>query len=101
MNIVDIAKAVAPDAKLEVIGVRPGEKMHEQMISNQDAPYTYEYDDFYKILPAINGWHLDPKRISAGKLVEPTFEYSSDKNPFWMTSHELIAWIKNEYKGEQ
>ena len=67
MNIIDIAKAIDPNAKHEVIGIRPGEKLHEQMIGEDDAAYTYEYDDYYKILPAINDWHLDKQRIKRGK----------------------------------
>src|SRR3546814_16181831 len=54
MKITDIAKAIAPDADIDVIGIRPGEKLHEQMISVDDAPYTYEYDHHFKVLPAIN-----------------------------------------------
>ena len=49
MNILDIAKAIAPEAKYKVIGIRPGEKLHEQMIGVEDAPYTFEYDDFQNI----------------------------------------------------
>jgi UDP-N-acetylglucosamine 4,6-dehydratase len=63
MTILDIANAVAPEAKHKIIGIRPGEKIHEQMIGQEDAPYTYEYENHFKILPAINGWSKDPKRI--------------------------------------
>jgi UDP-N-acetylglucosamine 4,6-dehydratase (inverting) len=93
MNIMDIAKAVAPKAKFEVVGIRPGEKLHEQMIGPEDALYTYAYDEHYKILPAIHNWSNDPKRINNGKLVEPNFTYSSDNNAEWMKSEELVAWI--------
>jgi FlaA1/EpsC-like NDP-sugar epimerase len=93
MNIMEIANAVAPEAKCEVVGIRPGEKLHEQMIGPEDAPYTYAYDEHYKILPAIHNWSNDPKRINNGKLVEPNFTYSSDNNAEWMKSEELVAWI--------
>ena len=63
MNIMDIAKAVAPDAGHCIIGIRPGEKLHEQMIGAEDADHTYEYDGYYKILPAINMWSQDPERM--------------------------------------
>jgi UDP-N-acetylglucosamine 4,6-dehydratase len=62
MNILDIAKAVAPDAEHKMIGIRSGEKIHEQMIGFEDAPNTYEYNDYYKILPTIHNWSKDPLR---------------------------------------
>ena len=66
MKVTDIALAINNKAKQEEIGVRPGEKLHEQMIGSEDAPYTYEYDEYYKILPVINGWWQDPDRIKEG-----------------------------------
>ena len=94
MNIVDIAKAAVPNARHEVVGIRPGEKLHEQMIGTEDALYTYEYPEHFKILPAIHGWSDDPKRIKDGKLVSPDFNYSSDNNQEWMSTPELQAWIE-------
>jgi UDP-N-acetylglucosamine 4,6-dehydratase (inverting) len=93
MNIIDIAEAVAPNAKHEIIGLRPGEKVHEQMIGSEDAPYTYEYDEYYKILPAINNWSSDPERINEGKKVKKDFMYTSNNNNEWMSREELRAWI--------
>lgn len=94
MNIVDIARAVAPDAQHEIVGIRPGEKLHEQMIGLEDAPYTYEYDDYYKILPAIHNWSSDPERINRGVRVAPDFVYCSDNNTEWMSVAELQAWLE-------
>ena len=93
MNIMDIAKTVAPYAKCEMVGIRPGEKLHEQMIGVEDAPFTYEYKEHYKILPAIHNWSNDPARISNGKLVEPDFTYCSDNNKEWMSTEALGAWV--------
>lgn len=93
MTITDLAKAVAPDARHEIIGIRPGEKLHEQMISSEDAPHTYEYDGYYKILPAIHNWSQDPERINDGRLVHAGFTYASDTNAEWMTTETLRAWI--------
>jgi UDP-N-acetylglucosamine 4,6-dehydratase (inverting) len=93
MNIIDIAKAVVPDAVHKIIGIRPGEKLHEQMISFEDAPHTYEYPEYYKILPALHNWDKDPLRIGDGKLVKHDFTYSSDNNKEWMNETQLKQWI--------
>jgi UDP-N-acetylglucosamine 4,6-dehydratase len=94
MAITDVARAVAPDAKLEMIGIRPGEKLHEQMISAEDALYTYEYPEHFKILPAIHKWSVDPARIKDGIKVPEGFVYASDNNPEWMTVDMLRSWIR-------
>lgn len=98
MSIVDIAKAIAPSAKQRIIGIRPGEKVHEQMISIEDAPHTYLYDDYYKILPAIHGWSNDPDRIQNGVKVPENFCYSSETNDEWMTVEDLAKWIESNKK---
>lgn len=94
MNLVDIARAVAPEAKHEIIGVRPGEKLHEQMIGVEDALHTYEYPGHFKILPAIHGWSTDPNRINGGKKVDEEFTYSSNTNTEWISVEQLRAWIE-------
>jgi UDP-N-acetylglucosamine 4,6-dehydratase len=93
MTIIDIAHAVLPNAHFDIVGIRPGEKLHEQMISAEDAFYTYEYDSYFKILPAIHSWHEDPARIGLGKLVPSDFLYSSDNNQEWMSKEDLRLWI--------
>lgn len=93
MTISDIARAVAPNARHEIIGIRPGEKLHEQMISPEDSYNTYEYADYYKILPAIHGWCRDPERIGKGVRVPEGFEYRSDSNKEWMSTEALQFWI--------
>lgn len=93
MNIMDIAKAVSDKAELKITGIRPGEKLHEQMIGFEDASYTYEYKEHYKILPQIHAWSKDTGRIKDGKPVEPGFVYSSDNNKEWMKIEELQDWI--------
>lgn len=99
MSILDIAKAVLSDAKIKLIGIRPGEKIHEQMIGIEDAPHTFEYDSYYKILPAIHGWSNDNNRIKNGKIVQRDFVYTSENNSSWMSIEDLKIWIqKNEFK---
>ncbi len=93
MSIVDIAKAVAPKASHKIIGIRPGEKIHEQMIGLEDAPNTYEYDEHYKILPMIHGWSLDALRIKDGTKVADGFTYTSENNVNWMPVQDLRNWI--------
>lgn len=93
MKVVEIAKMVAPQARLDVVGIRPGEKLHEQMIGEEDSYHTYEYADHFKILPAIHNWSLTPERIKNGRKVPAGFIYSSDRNEEWMTAGELGDWI--------
>lgn len=96
MKVVDIAKAIAPDAKLKNIGIRPGEKLHEQMISVEDSYYTYEYAHHFKILPAIHEWSSDPARIGEGKRCAEGFCYSSDNNTEWMSPETLRRWVETD-----
>jgi UDP-N-acetylglucosamine 4,6-dehydratase (inverting) len=99
MKLIDLARVIAPDSKLEVVGVRPGEKLHEQMIGSEDSYYTYEYPEHYKILPAIHDWDKDVNRIKDGKKVIEGFSYTSDNNDEWMRPEDLRAWIiKNKEK---
>lgn len=93
MNVVDLARVIAPEARQEIIGIRPGEKLHEQMIGTEDSFYTYEYQDYFKILPAIHEWDRDVNRIKEGKKVPEGFSYTSDNNSMWMSDDDLRAWI--------
>jgi UDP-N-acetylglucosamine 4,6-dehydratase (inverting) len=98
MKVTDVARVVAPGAKQEVVGIRPGEKLHEQMIGFEDAPYTYEYPEHFKILPAINNWDKDSDRIKDGKKVSEGFIYSSDNNEDWMSDGALQHWLDSNYE---
>jgi len=93
MKVTDIALAVDPHAEQEIVGIRPGEKLHEQMIGTEDALHTFEYADYFKILPAIHNWSSDPARTNGGKKVAEDFTYCSDNNRDWMTLDTLRAWI--------
>ncbi len=94
IKVTDIAQAVGAAARLEVVGIRPGEKLHEQMIGFEDAPHTFDYEGYYKILPAIHNWSLDPLRIRDGTRVPGNFVYRSDNNSDWMTVETLRNWIR-------
>ena len=93
MTMPDLATAVCEQCEQRTIGIRPGEKLHEQMISSEDAYYTYEYPEHFKILPAINGWSESPERIKDGVRVPEGFVYASDNNSEWMSVDALKAWI--------
>ena len=99
MNICELAAAIAPECRQTTIGIRPGEKLHEQMIGAEDSWHTYEYAEHFKILPAINGWDKTPERIKDGVKVPEGFVYASDNNSQWMSQDELQAWIEaNRHK---
>lgn len=93
MKVTDLARVVAPEARQEIVGIRPGEKLHEQMISAEDSYYTYEYPEHFKILPVINNWSSCEMRIKDGKKVPEGFVYSSDSNLEWMSDEALKAWM--------
>lgn len=99
MNICDIATAVDKNAEQIEVGIRPGEKLHEQMIGVEDAHFTYEYPDHYKILPQICEWGSIEKMIKGGARVPEGFSYTSDNNKEWMSIEQLQSWIaKNRVK---
>jgi UDP-N-acetylglucosamine 4,6-dehydratase/5-epimerase len=94
MKVTDVALAVDDKAKQEEVGIRPGEKLHEQMIGIEDALYTYEYSGHFKILPSINEWAKDEARIGDGTRVPENFMYTSNNNKEWMEISELQEWIE-------
>lgn len=100
MKVTDIAKAVNPDAKIAFVGIRPGEKLHEQMIGPEDAHFTYEYPNYYKILPSINQWGSSKKRIKDGIRVPEDFTYSSNNNKEWLSTDQLQEWMREEYSSK-
>ncbi len=93
MKVTEIAQVISPEAEHEIVGIRPGEKLHEQMIGEEDAAFTYEYPEHFKILPAINSWDKSPARIQDGVQVAEGFSYRSDTNAEWMKPEDLQDWI--------
>lgn len=87
MNIMDLARAIAPDCDYEFTGIRPGEKLHEVMIPEDDARHTVEMDDFYVILPELNFWSRGNWRH--GRALPDGFVYASNTNSWWLTRDEL------------
>jgi len=102
MKVTDIASAISTDVSVKFTGIRPGEKYHEQMIGTEDAPYTFEYERHYKILPQIIDWYNCGDMVKNGVPVSDDFAYTSDKNTEWMTTDQLRAWIDaNKHKVGQ
>jgi len=98
MKVSDTALACVPEAKNQIIGIRPGEKLHEQMIGTEDVLYTYQHSEHYKVLPDIHSWGNDPLRINDCSLVAPDFTYFSDNNADWMSITSLQTWIEQNRK---
>ncbi|MBQ9239670.1 MAG: UDP-N-acetylglucosamine 4,6-dehydratase (inverting) [Treponema sp.] len=94
MNICDIATAVDAQAEQVEVGIRPGEKLHEAMISEEDAHSTYEYPNHFKILPQICEWGTFEKMIKGGARVPEGFSYTSNNNKEWMPIPQLQDWIE-------
>ena len=94
-KIGDVAKAIAPNIEHKIIGIRPGEKIHEEMITHSDSFNTYDMGKYYAILPTIPNWSVDKyvSEFSATK-VEEGFEYNSNENTEWETPESLRELIK-------
>ncbi len=96
LHIMDLAKAIAPGVKTEIIGIRPGEKIHEVMISSDDAINTLEFDTYFVIQPAHPWWdNLDYIKINGGKSVDEGFTYFSGNNTQWLNIEDLKKIIAN------
>ena len=92
MKVVDLASVLAPSLPHEIIGIRPGEKLHEMMISNDDARMTLDLGDRFVIEPFSAEWDRSRKGLN-GKRVSEDFEYSSDKNNEWLDAETLGTMI--------
>ena len=97
MRITDLASAIDPDCKQETIGIRPGEKLHELLITRDDARHTLEFNDLYVIQPGIHMWDYVDSAVygdERGRPVPADFEYASDSNTQWLDSKQLKAVIE-------
>ena len=94
MKLLDLAEALAPECQKKIVGIRPGEKLHEVMVPEDDAHHTWEYDQFFAIVPAFHEWTaLDNLQRPGGRPCPDGFRYSSDTNPQWLTIQDLRAMI--------
>ncbi|MGN7478779.1 UDP-N-acetylglucosamine 4,6-dehydratase (inverting) [Solibacillus silvestris] len=92
MNIMDLAKAIAPECETNIVGIRPGEKLHEAMIMEDDARHTLEFDTYYAILPELSWW--DKGNDGQGKPLPEGFAYTSDNNTEWLTIEQLKPLVE-------
>jgi len=100
-RILDVANAIAPEAKHKIVGIRPGEKLHEEMITESDAMNTVEFDDYFVILPSVQLFSktkfLKESNSKEGKFCEDGFSYNSNTNKHFLTEHELKQLIKENF----
>ena len=97
MKIIDLAKAIAPECRIELVGIRPGEKLHEVMVPEDDARNTLEYDNYFAILPAFHDWDSEGYYSKNGGSKCPDgFKYSSDNNSWWLTIDEVRKMLSIE-----
>ncbi|MEK6738967.1 MAG: UDP-N-acetylglucosamine 4,6-dehydratase (inverting) [Planctomycetota bacterium] len=89
MNIIDMARAIAPECKHNIIGIRPGEKLHEVMITDDDARHTLEFGDYYVVEPEFDWWSNEKHIANGAKKVPEGFRYASNTNNRWLTVEDL------------
>lgn len=93
-NVTDICKAMDPDAKIKIIGIREGEKIHEVMITKDDSRHTYDYGDYYVIYPAFEWFNFEECFMEGGELIEDGFEYNSGNNTEWLSVEDIRRLLK-------
>ena len=99
-KITDLAKAMLPDCELKEVGIRPGEKLHEIMVTREDSLHTYEYDKHFIVYPQVNWWN-ESKVIPGGKKLEYGFAYSSDNNTEWYSVEDLKKLVEEQYYNKK
>lgn len=101
-KILDVAKAVAPECSIEYVGIRPGEKIHEEMITQTDSLNSVEFDDYYVILPSMPLWNVDKfMQTFNGRMCKQGESYNSGENEQWLTVEELASLVNTEYLAYQ
>jgi UDP-N-acetylglucosamine 4,6-dehydratase len=96
MGIMDLARAVAPENRIEIIGIRPGEKLHEVLISEDESRHTVEMEDMYVVMPAEAVWTNPFGREweRHGKPLEDGFRYASNNNAQWLSLEQIRGMIQ-------
>jgi len=91
MRIVDLARAMAPNCEVEFTGIRPGEKLHETLLSEDEARLALEFEDLFVIEPLFSEWERQP--WTGGKELRDNFKYGSDSNDRWLSPAELAVFV--------
>jgi UDP-N-acetylglucosamine 4,6-dehydratase len=100
MKIVDLARAIAPRCRHEITGIRPGEKLHEVLLTEDEARRTLEYDDMFVIYPAVSEETIKARRFGTGRAVAEGFVYRSDCNDKWLTIEDLQQLVGVDERDE-
>lgn len=100
MKIMDLAEAVAPSAEIDIVGIRPGEKLHETLLTEDEARRTLEYKDFYMVNSSTHIHNDDNSLFVAGKSVPEGFCYSSDENNWWLTVEQMRELMDEPAESE-
>jgi UDP-N-acetylglucosamine 4,6-dehydratase len=93
MKLLDLAEVVAPECEVEYVGIRPGEKLHEVLLSEDEARQALEMPEMYVVQPAHPWWRRE--NWSVGRTLPEGFRYSSDSNPQWLSAHELWQLVED------
>ena len=93
-KVTDICKAMSPESKMKIIGVREGEKIHEVMITKDDSRYTYDYGDYYVIYPNFEWFNFEKNFQPGGVKIEDGFQYHSGENTEWLSVEEIQRLLK-------
>ncbi len=101
-RITEVAKAIGPDCEHKIVGIRPGEKVHEEMITAADSAFTYDLGDYYVIVPFMHDWSLEEfkRKYNAVKVPEG-FTYNSGENTEWLSVEELESLIFGQEELKQ
>ena len=99
MKIFDVAQAIAPESKINIVGIRPGEKIHEVLLTEDEARHAYELDDFFVIEPEFSFWTKN--NGYNGTNIPNNYQYASNLNDNWISKEKLRKMIKEGYDGER
>jgi UDP-N-acetylglucosamine 4,6-dehydratase len=96
MKVTDVADVIAPEADREIIGMRPGEKLHEILLTEEEASHSSEFEDCFIIEPEHPFWKSDGLKLKGGKPLAEGFRYASDNNSWWLTKDDLRKVIEEQ-----